>query len=227
MVFKCILFLMLLTPLINTALHSFHGGKQIKILVPLVILLFWSFLIERPFFRDILPKTSGLGSYTVTTLLLTYIAARLTREHKFLQNTSTYTLLLMGITTSLVISLFRMGYYSSPFSMFLAIVYFRLFERLSFPLWIRKVVLHMAPSMFAILIIHDNQIGTRYIHQIFHFFPLPIWGKIICTAIALFFSCLMLDIPRRLFVRLFSKQINILLNYPDKLLTEILDTQKT
>ncbi|MEG2062290.1 MAG: acyltransferase family protein [Kiritimatiellia bacterium] len=197
--------LMLLAPVVDAALNATPTRKLPMILVPFLGLTFvWSYGLTLPIIGSCLPRISGLGSYTFVMMLGVYTVARLC--HRFdLGQWLTRRRICCIVPVLLLIVGMGFGEYDSPFAVSLAMVMFILFSRIQLSRRMGQFVLLLAPSMFAVYLLHDNDTGRFLIREIMKWgvegYGLSPYLAYPLCAVPIFVGCVLLDIPRRLIVR--------------------------
>lgn len=201
---------MCLAPMINLAIER----MTIKELNPLLLLVFvWSFATTLPI-SGIVPLSPGLTDYSFLTLLGIYVVARFTRKlydeggefHKVVHNKKVV-LLILG--TSLIMASIGFGEYNSPFAVLIAGGAFFIFRNLTVKSRIGNICIWLGPSMFSVYLIHSHGQAWGYLKMIEDWalgnsVPMPI--AYLLTAFAVFVTCLLLDLPRRVILA-FSRKI--------------------
>lgn len=172
-------------------------------MIPLLVLVWgWGFGLTLPWLDTHLPKTNGLGAYGGMTLTAIYAAARICRKCRIDEWIRTRWLLL-ALPILCVLTGIGFGDYNSPFAFALAGVCFLMISRVTIPALMGKLVLVLSPSMFAVYLIHTNEIGLNA------FKPLeehligggsPVVVAWVGSALAVFVCACLLDFPRRAFV---------------------------
>ena len=191
--------MMCFAPLVNAAVER---GKMVAVLPLLVSVWFWGFGLTLPWFETHLPKTDGLDAYGGLTLTAIYAAARICREWH-LDERVRMRWLLAALPVLCALTGIGLGDYNSPFAFALAGVCFLLVAHVKLPEWLGRAVLALSPSMFAVYLMHTNEIGLGC------FKPLeaqlissgfPIAGAWFAAALAVFTCACALDLPRRMIV---------------------------
>ncbi len=200
-------FCMLLAPLVDTALTHLPRRLLASVLVPFFLLTFgWSFGTELPIVGSALPKTPGLGSYTGLTLLSVYTVARLCRMFDigkfFTWKRAILLLLALWCITGI-----GFGEYSSPFAIALAATMFYVFKAIPFPSWVGKIACFLGPSMFSVYLLHSHGGFGFYLIKCAEKFLVDEKGLCVylvygIVASVIFFTCTLLDMPRRVLAQL-------------------------
>ncbi len=195
------LFLMLLAPFIDAALERLPNRLLPSVLLPFALLTFgWSFGVGLPVVGPLLPNTAGLGAYTGLTLLSVYVTARLCRRFDvmrfFTWKRACVVLPLLWFCTAI-----GFGEYSSPFAVALCGVMFYVFKACPWPTWCGRVALLLGPSMFAVYLLHTNEIGFPAIKHLEACFigqyGLNSYLGVFITALLIFVACILVDSLRR------------------------------
>lgn len=155
--------LMLCAPLVDTALERLPPRLLRGVLAPFFLLTFgWSFAIEQPLLGDFLPMTPGLGSFTGLSLLATYVVARLCRRFDAAR-LFTWPRALAALVALVCVTAVGAGEYASFFAVALAGCCFYVFLRIPWPAWVGTVARWLGPSMFAVYLLHTNDVGFALI----------------------------------------------------------------
>lgn len=197
--------LMMLAPLVDYVIDdmdtsNWRNSKAFNAIIPLLILVFiWGGLRTLPYFMNILPEKSAPGPYSGYSLLGIYLAARLTRKFDFGTTISTSKLIITIIICELGCA-FGLGEYTSPVSLIVAGGLFLLIKRMQVAHRVGGVVVFIAPSLFVIYLLHDNFVAQRLMTTFQEWFYGNVTGMLayIATGVVVFFSCLAIDLPRRL-----------------------------
>lgn len=197
-----------LSPLVNAAIRG--ERDDLKALVPLLALSWgWGFALTLPYVPRFLPKTNGLEAYGGITLTAAYAAARYCRLHRLFDGIRMRTLLL-ALPVLVFLTGIGFGDYNSPFAFVLAAVMFELFRRAFGGVTAKslagRAALVLAPSMFAVYLLHSAALGRTWIPRLegalAEGLGLPGLATVPIAAGIVFASCLLLDLPRRIFQRL-------------------------
>lgn len=197
-------FMMLLAPLVDTALEKLPNRLLGSVVLPFFLLSFgWSFGKSFPVVGQMLPNTPGLGAYTGLSLLSVYVLARLCRRFD-VGRFFTWPRALCALGILWGFTGVGLGDYSSPFAAMLSGVVFLCFMHVPWPLWLGHVAQWLGPSMFAVYLLHSNAIGFRCIQWaervLIDLRDWPVLAAYAVVALALFSGCLLLDCPRRVAV---------------------------
>lgn len=212
--------MMCLAPLIDRTLDavSFREGCA-RLLTFLLIAFGWSFLVSLQPLQGFVPAADGLGSHTPLTLLGAYAVGRLYRLSK-LEAWLTWRRLTIGFMCVAALLLLGFGYYASPASMALAVLAFAAFRRIRWPGWLGRAAVVLGPSMFAVYVLHDNPLGYAVIRDWTEWLVATrrLFGPElahIAVAAVIFVGCCVLDVPRRVLVRLAQPVLSRLLRVVD------------
>lgn len=187
--------LMMFAPILNLAIN--HGGGYKLTVMPIVILVFgWSYLYEIGHLKPFVFPASGLGAHTPLTLIGIYLLARLFRVHDLDVKMPTKCVL-AAIVLSMLFAVIGLVPYNSPFAFCIAAGLFILFKRF---VKCGEWVLFVAPSMFAVYLLHVTQPGIAFIREAGNYIVAQGMSKyimFIIVAIVLFVACLAIDLVRR------------------------------
>ena len=202
----CYMVLMLLAPLLNVAMENIRmmkGG-----VAAIAVLLSWNWLSTSKGMHVYGPVADGLGDYTFVMMLVVYTCARLVRiccdnDNAFfpaLYGKRLTALVLAAFAVCAVGWRFHLGEYSSPVAIATAALAFLLFRRIKLPTFVRKAIFFLAPSMFPVYLLHTNAVGFTAIKAFQGTLSgcgVPVFLLIPLTAVAVFVSCICLDLIRR------------------------------
>ena len=194
--------LMLIAPLINVALDRVDIKNLPQLLMPLLVLLFWSWTRGLPVLVTIFPNASGLGDYTCMSLTGVYVFARVLRRIEWFARVGIVHIICVG---SICLSVCILGYggYASFCAMMVAAYSFAAFKRMHISGRLARFAMTVAPSMFPVLLLSQKAGWTKafYAQLNLHLIEVSSIGKILycfCFAMTCFSFCLFLDMPRRL-----------------------------
>ena len=198
--------MMCFAPAINFVLEKCGKREAIGLLAPVLGFTFvWSWGMNIPLIGRLFPYTNGLGAFSGFTLLSTYIVARFCRM--YLPNPNMRHTLVCGLIALVGVLVFG-GDYHSPFSVIIAAVAVYWFAKL--PLSssaLTRLLDLIAPSLFSVYLLHSHgRVGFPLIESLQSWLLpyMPIGCAYIFTAIAVFSTCIILDVPRRLVACLFN-----------------------
>jgi len=211
--------LMLVAPLVNSALEKISSEKLSQILLPFVFLLFWSWSQGLPLISTALPLAPGFGDYTPLSLIGVYVCARVMRMLKVDVRVDAVKLLVV-LCACAPVCFWGFGTYSSFFAILVAGSVFLLFERCPIQARIERIVTILSPSMFSMLILSQkagwtlplfNRLNGNMVNQ-----PIYLKGiSALSLAGLLFAGCLLLDVPRRAFCYVFHEALHRACKYID------------
>lgn len=200
------------------------GGvkKVLAAVVPLWIVVYgWSWLVGFDRVAAVLPTANGLCGFSFLTLLAAYSVGRVIRVFELGQRLQTKIVVLVALTSFSVSSVagnYLAGYHC-PVSIALAASSFLLFLRLRIPRPIGRVAVWFAPSMFAVYLLHFViPISGDGAPRAFISYWLQIVGSGVLlpvVAIIVFLAALLLDMPRRIALRFFKRQLNTICSWCD------------
>lgn len=196
--------LLLLSPLVTKGIDSFLNDNDLSDIrwggvIPLLFLLLWSWFSELYFIREFVPIVPGMGRQSFMALLYIYVFGRYYSKYKWfsLFSIRKTVLILIGLIPLMMI----FGSNTSPVTIIFTMVLFRVFERISLPQWLIKVVTFLGPSMFAVYLLHTNFFGFDLIHRYvswmiddLHLFR---YVAFFICGITLFVVCCSIDMFRR------------------------------
>lgn len=205
--------LMLFTPLINAALEERACKEMIGIVLPVLFMVFvWSYACMIPGVKNCLPVPIGFGSHSYTTLLGIYLFARFIRLGKLEDQLSTRVLLLL-IVVLIGMAWVGLGQYNSPVALLLSASTFLVFKRIHLPEWLARLSIYLAPSMFAVYVLHANGAGYRSFRLIQTFLidehGVPHVIGWLVAAFVVFVVCVAIDCLRRQVVTSVKKMLKL------------------
>ena len=201
--------LMLLAPLIEVAFSSAQGDRKVAVraLLPLLVLVFgWSFLKGIRPISAYIPTTAGLGSFSGITLAGAYVIGRLMGAFGIFSRVSVKCWLVIFVAMCAVIPC-HFPRYDSPFVMTLAVSSFCLFKACVFASKsprLCRLIDFIAPSCFAIYLLHCNVIGLRLMKGLEDSVCTQCHSVLLAylvTGAVAFAAAFLLDLPRRIAVR--------------------------
>lgn len=203
--------LMMFTPLINDYMNHFRPGEFAKYLegiLPILVLCFvWSWLTSYNCTLGIIPRTAGLGHSSGIMMIGMYIIGRLIRIYEVDSKIPVSIAVVVGVCM-FALSCFRLGFYNSPVAVCLSICTFTLVKRIDIHNILSKIIFFIAPSMFAVYLLHVTPIWNSYVipSSVKWIISLGFnkWIAYFVVSIVIFWSCVLIDLPRRLLWRLFK-----------------------
>lgn len=189
--------LMLLAPLVNLAIER-------KFYFPvgcLLMLVFgWAFLTTVPVIGCYALRSAGVSDYSGLTLVGIYALARVIRTEDVATRLSARMRALVFVV-SLMAVFCHLSSYASPFAFGLAAMAFLFVKGVSIPVWLGRIVLWMAPSMFAVFLIHSNCLGFGLMAKMEDMLcsaGVPMELSLLLTGGITFVACFLMDCPRRI-----------------------------
>ena len=161
-----------------------------------------------PVVKMFVPSVVGFSPFGVLTFFSVYLVAKASRlfEHRL----RTAWLLLSAVVSG-AFCWIGFYHYNSLFALIFAGSMFYLVKRLPWPCndrFVARVVMMFSPSMFSVYLLHTNVLGFEMLRKMEDYLVSLGWDyycMAFSVAIAVFSSCLVLDVPRRLVVGLFRK----------------------
>lgn len=197
------LILMMFSPVVAAAIENCKAdrGVLIRTFLPVLLLVFgWMYLDHMPIIGNYVPTPKGFGVLSFLCLLGIYVFARLFRVldwERFL----TWRRLIGGLLVCIAGAAMGFGHYYSLFAVGLSACSFVMFKRLKFPALVAKVAMVMAPSMFAVYLLHSSGYGFRICWNLTHFFVvdcgIPHWIAWFITSAVIFVGGVAIDSLRR------------------------------
>lgn len=185
--------------------------------IPIVVMVFvWSFCAHVPGVQKYFPKTSGLEPFSGITLFAVYLVGRLYQLQDWDRKLKTGRVILGTLFCGLMVAsvvwpttewIGSAARYNSPFLLGFAIGLFWLLRRI--PLAASPIVLRLlafiTPSVFSVYLIHCNDYGKSvfvWLESCLASCGITSYPAYILLAVVAFFGGVILDLPRRLIVRL-------------------------
>lgn len=192
--------LMLLSPILNAALEGERKDVNARV-IPIFLLIFgWAFLTHIPGVKALVPHTAGVTSLSCLMMAAVYLAARLMRLReydRYLQGWKFWSIVLV----SLVMCAAGFSHNDSPFALIVAVGLFQFIRKLRLPEWFGRIVLWIAPSMFAVYILHQTYRGFGFVGYGMHVserIGVPsTYLQTFIAAVVVFVSCVAIDGMRR------------------------------
>ena len=222
--------LMCFAPALDKCFNSNDKKSALAIALPLVTLVFvWTwFADEFKVLKMPFPTSTGFGSHTWLTLLGVYVVARLCRIIKFDRLIKPQLVLIAIPILTTVTAFYRgaLGSYNSPQIIILTVLVFWLFKHVRIsPLWIRVTSL-ITPSLFAVYLLHYGSFGRLLYERLIclrHIDGIPVVMASLIIATVVFALSLLVDIPRRLVVKMFAQQIEVINKRVDDFYQKVLE----
>ena len=210
----CYFALMLIAPAFEPLFAKKPQGGDMDILkfvLPLLILVFgWSYAATKiPVLKAHTPHVGGFGAFGVLTFVGIYVAARTCRYYDIEKYLSTRRLLLIAAVSGAFCWIGFMHYHS-PFAFVFAGSVFFLFKRIKIRSpRMERAILFLSPSMFSVYLLHNSGLGMTWLRNTEdallgaqeHNYYLVCFG----VAAVLFLGSLLLDLPRRMVLRVVKK----------------------
>lgn len=214
--------LMAISPLINKSFNVDNGDVKVVIYnaLPILFVVFvWGWLSCFPSLAMLIPCPAGMTGTSFFTMIGIYIAARIFKLIRVEKRIS---------ASNLVIGLFimlgvycllggRCEPYMCPVAFALVSILFCISSRIRLYGWMRKAVLLIAPSMFGIYILNAALYLPGMDSKVYGLLnavrdPLVSGGlnwyfACLSAALAVFSLCLLVDVIRRMFLRLFFPKV--------------------
>lgn len=194
------MFMMCMAPMANAAVKSCGRSRMdlVWMVLPALLLVYgWSYALGLPGIRSLpLPRDTSLGDpygYSGMSLFGAYLAARVFKELDFESLLSTRVLMIV-LPFSFIPSLFGVSYYNSVFALIVACVTFTLFLRLPEMKTISRISAFLAPSMFAVYLLHVS-FDWEMIKRFGSCFSDSTRG--VCLGLTIFLVCCVADLFRR------------------------------
>lgn len=199
--------MMCFAPAVDFALDRLDLKGALQVLGPVMGFSFvWSWGASFPVVGSAFPVTAGLGAYSGFTLLAVYAFAGICRRH-FPDVPARTVWLCFAVSLACVLAFG--GMYHSPFAALLAASSFYAVKRVdaSDAAWLRAVSF-VTPSLFSIYLLHSHtNAGFPIMKALENALAdrMPVACAYFATAVIVFASCLLLDLPRRASAFLFAR----------------------
>ena len=200
-------FLMAVAPLINLAAAS---EQRLKLLMPLLGMVFlWGMCCELPFVGAVMPKISGIQSFSGLTLAGAYAAGRLYNVYGCNEKIKLWWVI-VAMPILLLAFCFGiqhrgewvsgwLGNYISPLTLLMTACGFYVFSRIRFPGIMGKVILFIAPSMFSVYVIHSHPLWWEWMRgkgvSLVNMYPA--FPVLLALALVVFLGSVACDLVRR------------------------------
>jgi len=190
--------LMCFASTLNLALDN---ENRVSLTMPIIAMaLGWAYVKGLPGFRIFMPTTTGLGGFTFTMMIGTYLVGGLWRRYLITDKLKPATALLLFCMLTLL-NVIGFSSYCSPISVLWGAVLFSLFSKIRISDRLGHIVTYIASSTFPIFVIHANGVGFGLMRKYAAFLCDDLGlNKFLMYCIlgtTVFVSGLVLDIPRR------------------------------
>ena len=153
--------LMLLSPILNAGLNELTKKDMRLAFCGVLLLSVWSWLSEFAYTRSYVPMANGMGALSFYSVLVAYVFGFVYRHHPGISTKVKWWWLVLLIPLSAML-----GHYTSPVTLLLVLILFRLFERLQFGAHVGSVITFVAASGFAVYVLHANWQVLPIMHDI-------------------------------------------------------------
>ena len=199
---------LLLSPFVESVVDSIDIRRRRDVFLALFCLVFvWGYASCLPIAKDYIP-TCGVAPLSGLTLFGIYGCARLYFAADVLIKTRD---LIICCCAALVFVYCGFYHHNSPFAFVFALSCFVLFRKLRLPKVVERVCSVLAPSMFAVYLLHSSGLGFRclgvfksWIVNCGVVHPVVVW---LACAQVIFIVGVVVDIPRRLICFIFRAHI--------------------
>ena len=206
------LVLMGISPIINAAFENRSPQEVMKLGLPMICIVYgWSYLCVIPVVKDFVPSPYGFAPLSFFTMMGIYVAARMFKcldVEAMLSKVSNWKLVVVGLFAWGLVAI-GFHHHNSPFSLVAISLAFLGVKKIVLPIWVSRVVLFSAPSMFAVYLIHGMPYGHRFFiwmqNELIGVRGLPAPVGWMSTALLVFVVCCFIDMVRRLSVRVILK----------------------
>ena len=203
--------LSLLAPLVDSVIESFrldgNMRKMLAAIIPVLLLVYaWGAAVSMPGFALVAPNSAGVCSYSGLALLGTYILARFYRLFDIGRSLSWKKLVAIFPLLTILSCVCSIFEYATIVAVLMAMCYFWMFAR--FKICVGVGIL--TPSLFSVYLLHSQAFGfvwMRHIEESLLDIGVPMLLAYFMTAASVFVACLVLDITRRVILRLFCRPI--------------------
>lgn len=192
----------------RSGFRALYESPSVRAVFPFLVAVFgWGLMTRLPFLHRVMPNTPGLQPYSGLTLLGVYLIARMYRLFELGKAIRWCHLLIAApLLTGVCIAGYGwLGDYNSPFAVLQAIAIFEMFRRIRLPSAIGRVVFLIAPSVFAIYMLHGHPSCFQWLTDqiaVLRQSEIPQWAACVLASTGLFFFSFVLDIPRRVLGRI-------------------------
>ena len=226
--------MMFLAALVGECDASGEKENWMRMAVPFIVLVYgWSFLMLIPGVQKFIPRTPGLVPFSGITLFAGYLVGRLYRIFDWDRIPAKWVMVaaLVGfLFSSSILPPFNswgapLARYNSPFLLLLSLSLFWLFRHLPKPSVPSLFLTLLTPSIFSVYLLHCNPHGYSVFAHVESWLSahgVCSYGIYFFLAALAFVGGFLLDLPRRLLVRLFHKPISYLSSHLDQLYTTLI-----
>ena len=160
----------------------------------------WGWFVTIPIVKDYVPISSGVEACSGLMMAGVYVVGRLMRIGKIKPIVNVYVKSLAVVVSVIAVGV-GFSWYTSPFSVIIAVAGFYLFKNSTFTRNIGKCLALIAPSCFTVYLLHSRgAFGFPLMNSLEEYLigiGLNIYLVYLLTAIITFCACVLLDIPRR------------------------------
>lgn len=194
------LFLMLFAPMINAAFDNNDKKTIIAMVLPIVFLIYgWSFVAGVPGIRDWMPVCKYLGGCNGVSLVGLYVFT-LTYKKFELRRYCTARNGMIALPICVVLMLVGLWSFVWIPSFIVTCIVFEYVKKLNLPIWLGKVSIFLAPSMFSVYLLHIcNCTHLMWSFEVYcvDTLKMPLYVMFAVTAIVTFVVSLAVDLLRR------------------------------
>lgn len=204
--FWAYLVVMCLSPLVEMAFGTMQEKhlslkENLMVILPILFLCFgWNYLTIVPVVKDFIPAPLGFGNLSFLTLFGVYVFARTYRMCQWERFLTKKVMLILMPTTAIFVWLGSWHHNSIP-QLLLATTVFRLFSVFSLSGRLNKVVAFIAPSMFAVYLLHVSGVGYFVVGKFNTFLTtgihIPVYLAYFLAGTGVFIICATVDAIRR------------------------------
>ncbi len=156
--------LMMLSPILNTAVEGSEKSVNLRIL-PLIIMIFLgAFLTHIPVIKNYIPQSAGITSLFCLMMAAVYVVARVIQLRGYERYLFCKWFLILALI-SVIFCYFGFFHYASPFGMIVAVFLFAIVRKIQIPKMFHGVIYFIAPSMFAVYLIHQAVHGFSFVRE--------------------------------------------------------------
>ena len=197
--------LMTLSPVINSALEGANSQQILSRGLPIVITVYgWSYLCVIPYVKEYIPVPLGFAPLSFFTMLGIYTAARMFKllniEERLKRGKPWMIVSVFLISVLMVVLGFH--HHNSPFSLIVvALMFFIVKNWLPIEVHGAKLINLVAPSMFAVYLIHSTASGhvffKWFLSYLIEVIGLSVFTAYFVSAVVVFILCVNIDLVRR------------------------------
>lgn len=191
--------LMALAPILNSAVEGEEKSVNTRVAPLLIMIFIGAFLSHIPVIKNYIPQSAGITSLSCLMMSAVYVVARVIQLRGYERYLYCKWFLILALI-SIISCYLGFSHYASPFGMIVAVFLFAIVRKIQIPKMFHGVIIFIAPSMFAVYLIHQAVHGFSFVREGMQIAATFSSSAILQTFIAsvfVFITCLLVDLLRR------------------------------